>query len=106
MVQNINIQTSIDLLDELAGQILQTASGIVQPGREDPSTVAIAIREPLGVQVGIAPWNAALLLGLRAVATPYRLRKHGNPEGIRAEPISAPFHRQALLGRRISKRCP
>ncbi|KAJ4859459.1 aldehyde dehydrogenase family domain-containing protein [Trichoderma breve] len=57
MVHQINIQTSIDLLEELAGQIMHTMDAVVQP-------------KPLGVQVGIAPWNASLFLGMRAVATP------------------------------------
>ncbi|RFU74288.1 vanillin dehydrogenase [Trichoderma arundinaceum] len=70
MVQQINIQTSIDLLEELAGQIMQTTGGVVQPSKQADDMLAMVFREPLGVQVGIAPWNASLLLGMRAVATP------------------------------------
>jgi acyl-CoA reductase-like NAD-dependent aldehyde dehydrogenase len=32
--------------------------------------MALVVKEPYGVVVGIAPWNAALLLGLRAVVAP------------------------------------
>jgi acyl-CoA reductase-like NAD-dependent aldehyde dehydrogenase len=32
--------------------------------------MALVLKEPYGVVVGIAPWNAALLLGLRAVCAP------------------------------------
>jgi benzaldehyde dehydrogenase (NAD) len=32
--------------------------------------MALVLKEPYGVVVGIAPWNAALLLGVRAVAAP------------------------------------
>jgi acyl-CoA reductase-like NAD-dependent aldehyde dehydrogenase len=32
--------------------------------------MALVIKEPYGVVVGMAPWNAALLLGVRAVAAP------------------------------------
>src|SRR5580704_15365485 len=35
-----------------------------------PDTFAMAIRQPVGVVVGIAPWNAAMILGMRAVAIP------------------------------------
>ena len=35
-----------------------------------PDTRAMAIRQPVGVVVGIAPWNAPLILGFRAVAIP------------------------------------
>ncbi|KAH6605523.1 vanillin dehydrogenase [Trichoderma cornu-damae] len=70
MIQQINIQTSIDLLEELAGQIMQTTGAVVQPSKQADDMLAMVFREPLGVQVGIAPWNASLLLGMRAVATP------------------------------------
>jgi vanillin dehydrogenase len=35
-----------------------------------PGLAARAIRQPAGVVVGIAPWNAPVILGTRAVATP------------------------------------
>lgn len=70
MVYQINIQTSIDLLEELAGQIMHTTEAVVQPSKQSNDMLAMVFREPLGVQVGIAPWNASLFLGMRAVATP------------------------------------
>ena len=33
-------------------------------------SMALVVKEPYGVNVGMAPWNAALLLGLRAVCAP------------------------------------
>jgi len=30
----------------------------------------MAIREPAGVVLGIAPWNAPIILGVRAIAVP------------------------------------
>jgi len=35
-----------------------------------PDTTAMAIRQPVGVVVGIAPWNAPLILGIRSIAAP------------------------------------
>jgi len=32
--------------------------------------MALVVKEPYGVVVGIAPWNAALILGFRAVCAP------------------------------------
>lgn len=32
--------------------------------------LAMSIREPVGVVLGIAPWNAPIILGVRAIATP------------------------------------
>jgi len=35
-----------------------------------PGLTAMAVRQPVGVVVGIAPWNAPVILSTRAVATP------------------------------------
>ena len=35
-----------------------------------PGPLAMAVRQPAGVVVGMAPWNAPVILGTRAVATP------------------------------------
>jgi len=35
-----------------------------------PGNIAMSIRQPVGVVLGIAPWNAPLILGMRAVAMP------------------------------------
>jgi len=35
-----------------------------------PGTFAFAVRRPVGVMVGIAPWNAPVILGARAIAMP------------------------------------
>jgi vanillin dehydrogenase len=35
-----------------------------------PGNMALALRQPCGVVLGIAPWNAPVILGTRAIATP------------------------------------
>ena len=35
-----------------------------------PGSLAMALREPAGVVLGIAPWNAPVILGVRAIAVP------------------------------------
>jgi vanillin dehydrogenase len=35
-----------------------------------PGNIALAVRQPVGVVLGIAPWNAPMILGVRAVAMP------------------------------------
>jgi acyl-CoA reductase-like NAD-dependent aldehyde dehydrogenase len=35
-----------------------------------PGCIALAVRQPAGVVVGIAPWNAPVILGVRAIAWP------------------------------------
>jgi acyl-CoA reductase-like NAD-dependent aldehyde dehydrogenase len=60
----------------LAGGMLREAAaqaylpgGDVIPS-DVPGLSAMAIRQPVGVVVGIAPWNAPVILAARAVATP------------------------------------
>src|SRR3954447_9163961 len=61
---------------DLAAGMLRTAAAQADlpERREDiPSNVpglsAMAVRQPVGVVVGIAPWNAPVILATRAVAT-------------------------------------
>ncbi len=35
-----------------------------------PGNIALSVRQPVGVILGIAPWNAPMILGMRAVAMP------------------------------------
>lgn len=50
-----------------AGAMTTQITGEVIPANK-PGTLSMAQRKPLGVCVGIAPWNAPIILGTRAVA--------------------------------------
>lgn len=52
-----------------AASLTTQISGEVIPS-DKPGCVALALREPVGVILGIAPWNAPIILGVRAIATP------------------------------------
>ena len=58
-----------------AGMLLEAAAlttrieGSILPS-DVPGSVAMAVRQPAGVVLGIAPWNAPVILGVRALATP------------------------------------
>ena len=58
-----------------AGMFLEAAalttqiSGEVIPS-DVPGNLAMAVRQPAGVVLGIAPWNAPVILAVRAIATP------------------------------------
>ena len=54
-----------------------------------PDTFAMATRQPVGVVVGIAPWNAPLILGTRSVAMPLA---YGNTVVIKASEESPATH--------------
>ncbi|GAA0299100.1 aldehyde dehydrogenase [Sphingomonas oligophenolica] len=58
-----------------AGMVREAAAMTTQIGGEvipsdKPGCIAMALREPVGVMVGIAPWNAPIILGVRAIAMP------------------------------------
>jgi acyl-CoA reductase-like NAD-dependent aldehyde dehydrogenase len=63
-----NIFLASSMLREAAA-ITTQISGEVIPS-DHPSRLCMAVRQPVGVVVGIAPWNAPVILGVRAVATP------------------------------------
>ena len=52
-----------------AAALTTRITGEVIPS-DKPGCLALSIREPIGVVLGIAPWNAPIILGVRAIATP------------------------------------
>ena len=52
-----------------AAALTTRVGGEVIPS-DKPGCLAISVREPVGVVLGIAPWNAPIILGVRAIATP------------------------------------
>jgi len=63
-----NVHLAADMLRE-AASITTQISGEVIPS-DVPGSLALAVRRPAGVVLGIAPWNAPVILGIRAIATP------------------------------------
>lgn len=63
-----NVQLAADMLREAAA-LTTRATGEVIPS-DVPGSLAMGVRQPAGVVVGIAPWNAPVILGTRAIATP------------------------------------
>lgn len=62
-----NLTLAASMLRE-AASITSQINGEVIPS-DKPGCLALAIREPVGVILGIAPWNAPIILGVRAIAT-------------------------------------
>ena len=63
-----NIALGASMLREAACLTTQIQGEVIPSDR--PGLLAMAIREPAGVVLGIAPWNAPVILGVRAIATP------------------------------------
>ena len=68
MWAGFNVHLAAGMLREAASLTTQI-SGEVIPS-DVPGSLAMAIRQPAGVVLGIAPWNAPVILGVRAIATP------------------------------------
>lgn len=63
-----NAGLAVSMTREAAAMTTQI-SGEVIPS-DKPGCVAMALREPAGVCLGIAPWNAPIILGVRAISVP------------------------------------
>jgi len=61
-----NVMLAANMLRE-AGALTTQITGEIIPS-DKPGTLAMAVRQPVGVCVGMAPWNAPVILGTRAVA--------------------------------------
>lgn len=65
---HFNVHLAAGILREAAAMTTQMGGEVVPS--DVPGSLAMALRQPAGVVLGIAPWNAPLILGVRAVAMP------------------------------------
>lgn len=65
---SFNVHLAADMLLEAAALTTQISGQIIPSNI--PGSVAMAVRQPAGVVLGIAPWNAPVILAVRAIATP------------------------------------
>jgi acyl-CoA reductase-like NAD-dependent aldehyde dehydrogenase len=63
-----NLMLAVGMVREAAALTTQIGGEVIPSDK--PGCIAMAIREPVGVMLGIAPWNAPIILGVRAVAVP------------------------------------
>jgi benzaldehyde dehydrogenase (NAD) len=82
-----NLGLAVGMVREAAALTTQI-SGEVIPS-DKPGCLAMALREPVGVILGIAPWNAPIILGVRAIAVPLAC---GNSVILKASEISPRTH--------------
>jgi acyl-CoA reductase-like NAD-dependent aldehyde dehydrogenase len=88
---HFNVHFAANILREAAAMTTQVAGEVVPT--DVPGSLAMAIRQPAGVVLGIAPWNAAIILGVRAVAMPLAC---GNTVILKASDVCPASHR--LIG--------
>jgi len=97
-----NVMLAANMLRE-AGAMTTQIAGEVIPSNNPAITLAMGIRQPAGVVLGIAPWNAPVILGTRAIAMPLAC---GNTVVLKASESCPGIHRligQCLLEAGIPK---
>ena len=90
---HFNVHLAAGMLREAAAMTTQI-SGEVVPS-DVPGSLAMALRQPVGVVLGIAPWNAPIILGVRAIAVPLAC---GNAVILKAMVSRQRYSRDAATG--------
>jgi acyl-CoA reductase-like NAD-dependent aldehyde dehydrogenase len=83
-----NVTLAANMLREAASMTTQIAGEVIPS--DVPGSLALGVRQPCGVVVGIAPWNAPVILGTRAVAMPLAC---GNTVILKASELCPAVHR-------------
>lgn len=65
---HFNVQLAASMLREAASLTTQIKGETIPSDR--PGCYSMTLRRPAGVVLGIAPWNAPVILGVRAIAAP------------------------------------
>jgi acyl-CoA reductase-like NAD-dependent aldehyde dehydrogenase len=86
-----NVRLGAAMLREAAAMTTQIAGEVIPS--DTPGRISMAVRQPAGVVLGIAPWNAPVILGLRAIAMPLAC---GNTVILKASELCPATHR--LIG--------
>jgi len=86
-----NVKLAAGMLREAAAMTTQITGEIIPS--DVPGSLAMAVRAPCGVVLGIAPWNAPVILATRAIAMPLAC---GNTVVLKASELSPAVHR--LIG--------
>jgi benzaldehyde dehydrogenase (NAD) len=68
MWAGFNVMLAAGMVREAAALTTQIAGEVIPS--DVPGSLAMGVRQPAGVVLGIAPWNAPIILGVRAIATP------------------------------------
>jgi benzaldehyde dehydrogenase (NAD) len=68
MWAGFNVMLAAGMIREAAALTTQINGELIPS--DVPGSLAMAVRQPAGVVLGIAPWNAPIILGVRAIATP------------------------------------
>jgi len=88
---HFNVHLAAGMLREAAAMTTQICGEVIPS--DVPGSLAMGIRQPAGVVLGIAPWNAPIILGVRSIAMPLAC---GNTVILKASEVCPATHR--LIG--------
>jgi len=83
-----NVMLAAGMLREAASMTTQITGEVIPSDK--PGTISMALRQPVGVIVGMAPWNAPVILATRAIAMPLAC---GNTVVLKASELCPATHR-------------
>ncbi|MBS4047210.1 MAG: aldehyde dehydrogenase [Alphaproteobacteria bacterium] len=83
-----NVHLAAGMLREAAAMTTQIGGEVIPSDK--PGCISMAVRQPVGVILGIAPWNAPVILGTRALAMPLAC---GNTIVLKASELCPGTHR-------------
>ncbi|MQA76187.1 MAG: aldehyde dehydrogenase family protein [Solirubrobacterales bacterium] len=86
-----NVSFAAGMLSEAAAQTYAVTSEVIPS--DVPGLTAMGVRQPAGVVLGIAPWNAPVILGTRAVAQPLAF---GNTVVLKASDVCPRTHGEII----------
>lgn len=86
-----NVMLAASMIREAAALTTQVGGEVIPSDK--PGCLAMAVRQPVGVVLGMAPWNAPVILGVRAIATALAC---GNTVVLKASELCPRTH--ALIG--------
>ena len=86
---HFNVGLAANMLREAAAMTTQISGEVIQSDK--PDSLALAVREAAGVVLGIAPWNAPIILAIRAIAMPLAC---GNTVILKASELCPATHRR------------
>jgi acyl-CoA reductase-like NAD-dependent aldehyde dehydrogenase len=84
---HFNVHLAAGMLREAASMTTQSIGEIIPS--DVPGSLAMGVRQPAGVVLGMAPWNAPVILAVRAVAMPLAC---GNTVVLKASEICPATH--------------
>ena len=96
-----NVHFAASMLREAAAMTTQITGEVIPSDK--PGVLSLAMRQPAGVVLGMAPWNAPVILGVRAIAAPLAC---GNTVILRSSEVCPATHRlivQTLQRRGLSQ---